>query len=145
MNKFDILVDSFGGIEPLVEAINKEKEEGLSIAKVTEKLLEEVREKNVELTISPSLLCKKLLELGYRSIGNKYVLPKKLEAKELTLEDYKFFNETKFSKDVSLKAEPGIFEEFERTIKALYPNQPTYKVINIALKEFVEKHNPNKL
>lgn len=145
MSKFDVLVEAVGSVEALVNAINEGKEAGLSTPKALQRLLEDLHKKNIVVNISSSLLSKKLLGLGYRNISNKYVMPKKLEPKELTLEDYKFLNESKFSKDISVKVEPTIFEEFERTIKALYPKQATYKVINIALKEFVEKHNPNKL
>ena len=78
-------------------------------------------------------------------VGCKYVLPTKLEAVKLDLEDYKFFMETEFNKDYTGKFNKELFEEFEKTIKSLYPNQPTYKVLNLVLKEFLDKHNPNRL
>ena len=53
--------------------------------------------------------------------------------------------ETEFDKDYTGKFNKELFEEFEKTIKSLYPNQPTYKVLNLVLKEFLDKHNFNRL
>ena len=81
----------------------------------------------------------------YSVVGGKYVLPTKLEPVKFGLEDYKFFMETEFNKDYTGKFNKELFEDFEKTKKSLYPNQQTYKVLNLVVKEFLDKHNPNRL
>ena len=145
MNKFERLIKDLGGLEKLIELVNKYKAEGLSQDDITNNVIKEAKKVDEEINVSSSLLFKKIIENGYSVVGCKYVLPNKLEPVKLELEDYKFFMETEFNKDYTGKFNKELFEDFEKTIKALYPNQPTYKVLNLVLKEFLDKHNPNRL
>ncbi|MDM0959081.1 hypothetical protein QTI99_16015 [Clostridium perfringens] len=145
MNKFDRLVKALGGLKQLIELVNKYKVEGLNQDDITNNVIKEAKKADAEVNVSSSLLFKKIVEHGYGVVGGKYVLPTKLEPVKLDLDDYKFFMETDFNKDYTGKFNKELFEEFEKTIKALYPNQPTYKVLNLVVKEFLDKHNPNRL
>ena len=145
MNKFERLIKDLGGLEKLIELVNKYKAEGLSQDDITNNVIKEAKKVDEEINVSSSLLFKKIIENGYSVVGCKYVLPTKLEAVKLDLEDYKFFMETEFNKDYTGKFNKELFEDFEKTIKSLYTNQPTYKVLNLVLKEFLDKHNPNRL
>ncbi|GAA0068411.1 hypothetical protein UT300002_31980 [Clostridium perfringens] len=53
--------------------------------------------------------------------------------------------ETEFNNDYTGKFNKEIFEDLKKTIKSLYPNQTTYKVLNLAVKDFLDKHTPNRL
>ncbi len=145
MNKFERLIKDLGGLEKLIELVNKYKAEGLSQDDITNNVIKEAKKVDEEINVSSSLLFKKIIENGYSVVGCKYVLPIKLEPVKLDLEDYKFFMETEFNKDYTGKFNKELFEDFEKTIKSLYPNQPTYKVLNLVLKEFLDKYNPNRL
>ncbi|MDK0981351.1 hypothetical protein P5F73_18085 [Clostridium perfringens] len=145
MNKFERLIKDLGGLEKLIELVNKYKAEGLSQDDITNNVIKEAKKVDEEINVSSSLLFKKIIENGYSVVGCKYVLPTKLEPVKLDLEDYKFFMETEFNKDYTGKFNKELFEDFEKTIKSLYTNQPTYKVLNLVLKEFLDRHNPNRL
>ncbi|MFY8264818.1 hypothetical protein ACOT7R_18325, partial [Clostridium perfringens] len=97
MNKFDRLIKDLGGLEKLIELVNKYKAEGLSQDYITDNLIKEAKKVDEEINISSSLLFKKIIENGYTVVGGKYVLPTKLEPVKLDLEDYKFFMETEFN------------------------------------------------
>ena len=145
MNKFERLIKDLGGLEKLIELVNKYKAEGLSEDDITNNVIKEAKKVDEEINVSSSLLFKKIIENGYSVVGSKYVLPTKLKPVKFGLEDYKFFMETEFNKDYTGKFNKELFEDFEKTIKSIYLNQPTYKVLNLVLKEFLDKHNPNRL
>ncbi|MGU8478645.1 hypothetical protein ACV3QH_15495 [Clostridium perfringens] len=71
MNKFERLIKDLGGLEKLIELVNKYKAEGLSQDDITNNVIKEAKKVDEEINVSSSLLFKKIIENGYSVVGWK--------------------------------------------------------------------------
>ncbi|MGU8717713.1 hypothetical protein ACV3RB_15405 [Clostridium perfringens] len=63
MNKFDRLIKGLGGLEKLIELVNKYKDEGLSQDDITNNVIKEAKKVDEEINVVHLYYLKKLLKM----------------------------------------------------------------------------------
>lgn len=117
----------------LVDYVNKQYKEveGINLEKIAE-----------ELGTSKAALSSKLKEFGYKFTKKQYVkVDAGAAAKKMAEIDAMYLLTAAFNKQISHKVNGDTYKEFEALCNKEFPNIPTSKLVSLALKEFVEKHN----